>query len=230
MLDEVVDADDVRVFDPGEGEDLGLGHGHRLGVAGVQQALEDHPAVFDVAVDRQIDPAEAAVRDASLDFVLPTHSVATRKLGNKRISRAALGAEALGAPWLSVPAASDRLVAFVITAVPARLRYLRVLQNRGDRVALRNARNLDDPGAEAAATASHRRRTSAGRSHRRCARRRSGRGARRRRGRDGLRCGGCIGCGRGTADVAVAVDDGPAAARFGASHSVFPRLSTISSW
>src|SRR4029079_15820042 len=119
MLDEVVDADDVRVFDPGECEDLGLGHRHRLGVAGVQQALEDHPAVFDVAVDRQINPAEAAVRNATLDLVLSANQVPARKLGYKRISRATLGAEALGSSGLSVPTASDRLVAFVITAVPA---------------------------------------------------------------------------------------------------------------
>ena len=107
------------MFHLGEGEDFGGGGGHGVGVAGVQQALEHHPAVVHVAVDRQVDPAEAAVRDASLHFVLPADEVAARKLGNKRVSRAALGAEALGAPGLSVPSAPDRLVAFGVAAVPA---------------------------------------------------------------------------------------------------------------
>ena len=153
MLDEVVDPDDVRVFHLGEGEDFGGGGGHGVGVAGVQQALEHHPAVVHVAVDRQVDPAEAAVRDASLHFVLPAHEVAARKLGNKRVSRAALGAEALGAPGLSVPSTPDRLVAFGVAAEPAALRHLRVGQDRGGWIALRYARYRDDPGAEAAASA-----------------------------------------------------------------------------
>ena len=38
--------------------------------AGVDQALEHHPAVVDVAVDGQVDPAEAAVGDAAAHLVL----------------------------------------------------------------------------------------------------------------------------------------------------------------
>ncbi len=47
VLDEVVDADDVGVLDLGEEAALGRGRRQRLLVAGVQQALEHHPAVGD---------------------------------------------------------------------------------------------------------------------------------------------------------------------------------------
>src|SRR5262249_51908682 len=141
----------------GEGENLGGGSGHGLRIAGVQQALEHHPAVVYVAVDRQIDPAEAAMRDTALHFILPTHKFTTRKLGNKRVSGTALRAEALRAPRLPVPSSPDRLVAFVITAVPTALGDLRVGQDRGDRIALRDARHLDNPCAEAPAGAGRRR-------------------------------------------------------------------------
>ena len=90
------------MFDLGEREGLGGGGGHRVGVAGIQQALEHHPAVVDVAVDRQVDPAEAAVRDTALHFVLPADQVAARKLGNERVPCAALGAEALRTAGLAV--------------------------------------------------------------------------------------------------------------------------------
>ena len=219
------------MFDLGEREDLGRGGGHRVGVAGVQQALEHHPAVVHVAVDRQVDPAEAAVRDAALHLVLPADEVAARQLGNERVSRAALGAEALGAPGLSVAAASDGLAAVGVAAEPA------APPAPSGRSGSRR------PGRPSECAASRRPRRRGGRdcwpivddpvrAVRTDAVRADGvaDGARRRRGRDGLRCGGCIGCGRGAADVAVAVDDGPAAARFGARHSVFPRFSTSSCW
>ena len=86
VLDEVVDPDDVRVFDLGESEGFGGGGGHRVGVAGMHQTLEHHPAVVHVAVDRQVDPAEAAVGDAAAHFVLPADEIAARKLGNKRVT------------------------------------------------------------------------------------------------------------------------------------------------
>ena len=76
MLDEVVDADDVGVLDLGEEAALGDRRGHRVLVAGVQQALEHHPPVGDRAVDRQIDPAQAAVGEAAHHLVLPVHDVA----------------------------------------------------------------------------------------------------------------------------------------------------------
>src|SRR5689334_12410452 len=205
MLDEVVDLDDVRMLDPRERENLRLGHGHRLGIAGVEQALEHHPAVFDVAVGRQVDPAEAAVRYRALNFVLAADDFTARKLGNKRVSRATLGAEALGAARLPVTLATHRLVAVVVAAVAAALGYLRIGEYRRRRVALRYARHLHNPCAEAAAGTASSRRTGTRRAHRGGASRRDGMPW---RGCDGnrLRCFGSRG---GAADIAVAVDDGP---------------------
>jgi hypothetical protein len=93
------------------------------------------------------------MREAALDLVLPTHQVAARKLGNERVSRAALGAVALGESGLSVPAAADGLLAFGVAAEPTPLRHLRVRQDCPGGIALGYARYRDDPGAEAAAGA-----------------------------------------------------------------------------
>ena len=70
MFDEVVDLDDAGMVH--HGEELALGDGDllRLLSAGLKEAFEHHPAVADVAVDRQIDPADAAVSDAPLNVVL----------------------------------------------------------------------------------------------------------------------------------------------------------------
>ena len=73
---EVVDLDDQRVLDLGEELLLGDGRGERVGVAGVEQALEHHPAVGDVAVPGEVDPAEAAVRDRADHLVLAADQVA----------------------------------------------------------------------------------------------------------------------------------------------------------
>ena len=78
MLDEVVDPDDARVFHLGEGECFGCSGGHGVGVARVDQTLEHDPAVVDVAVDRQVDPAEAAVGDTAAHLVLPADQIAAR--------------------------------------------------------------------------------------------------------------------------------------------------------
>ena len=150
------------MLDLGEGEDLGGGGSHGVGVAGVQQTLEHHPAVVHVAVDRQVDPAEAAVRDASLYLVLTADEVAARKLGNERVSRTALGAEALGESGLPVPPTSDGLGALGVAAEPAALRHLRIGHDRGGRITLRDARYRDDPRAEAATRARRPRRPAAG--------------------------------------------------------------------
>jgi hypothetical protein len=56
---------------PGPGTAARRSPQQRVGVTGVEQALEDHPAVGDVAVAREIDPAEATVREAPGDLVLP---------------------------------------------------------------------------------------------------------------------------------------------------------------
>ena len=106
-----------------------------------------------VAVDRQVDPAEAAVSDAPLHFVLPSEQVTARKLGNKRVPRAALGAEALGTSRLSVVPTPDGLVAVGVAAEPPPLRHLRIGQDRGGGIAHGNARHGDNSGAEPAAGA-----------------------------------------------------------------------------
>ena len=105
---EVVDLDDERVLDLGEELPLGDGRGERVGVAGVQQALEHDPAVGDVAVAGEVDPAEAAVGEApATSYWPPTRSPALQ-LGGERERGAALRAEALGAARLAVAGAADR--------------------------------------------------------------------------------------------------------------------------
>ena len=74
---EVVDLDDQRVLDLGE--ELLLGDGRREGVrvAAVEQALEHDPAVRDVAVAGEVDPAQAAVGEApATTYCPPTTSPA----------------------------------------------------------------------------------------------------------------------------------------------------------
>ena len=61
----------------------------------LMQALEHDPAVVHVAVDRQVDPAEAAVCEAALHFVLAADEVAARKLGNERVSACRTGCRSL---------------------------------------------------------------------------------------------------------------------------------------
>ena len=67
------------------GQELPFGHRHGLGlgVAEVQQPLEDHPPVADIAIDRQVDPAEAAVRDAALTSYWPPISPFGPRSGRK---------------------------------------------------------------------------------------------------------------------------------------------------
>ena len=109
MLDEVVDPDDVRMLHLGQSQGFGLGSGHGVGVAGVHQSLEHDPAVVHVAVDGQVDPAESAVRDTSLNFVLAAHQVPARQLGNKGVPGSAGRAESLGATGLAVTSPPDGL-------------------------------------------------------------------------------------------------------------------------
>ena len=103
VLDEVVDPHDVRVLDLGQELALGHGRGHRVRVAGVQQALEHHPAVADVVVPGQVDPAEPAVREAAEHLVLPGHQVAGLQLRAEREPGPAVPAEALGQPRAARP-------------------------------------------------------------------------------------------------------------------------------
>ena len=85
MLDEVDDPNDVLVVDLGKS----LGFGSATAIASASrchQTLEHDPAVVHVAVARQVDPAESAVRDATLNLVLAAHKVAARKLRSERES------------------------------------------------------------------------------------------------------------------------------------------------
>ena len=92
VLDEVEDLHDRGMRDLGQ--ELALRHGHRLrfGVARVHQALEHHRPLVDVAVDRQIHPAESAVRNAALDQVLLGDQVAGTQLRQERVRTAAVRA------------------------------------------------------------------------------------------------------------------------------------------
>ncbi len=84
MLDEVVDLDDVRMFDLRQ--ELAFGDSGRGGglVLGIEQALEHHPhvaaAMGQVEVLGQIDPPEPTVGDASGHAVLTRHQVAFPEL------------------------------------------------------------------------------------------------------------------------------------------------------
>ena len=73
---EVVDLDDERVLDLRQELPLGDGGGERVGVAGVQQALEHDPAVGHVPVAGDVDPAETAVGECAGDLVLAADEVA----------------------------------------------------------------------------------------------------------------------------------------------------------
>ena len=81
VVDEVEDTHDRRMRELGEE----LSFGHRdlagLGPVGVEQALEHDPAVGDVVVDGDVDPAHAAVREAALDLVLVGDDIAGLELG-----------------------------------------------------------------------------------------------------------------------------------------------------
>ena len=82
----------------------------------------------------------------------PPTQVTARKLGNERISGAALGAEAFRAPGLAVAATPDGLVAVGVAAEPAALSgtcgSVRIAV-AGSPLGTRRYR--DDPGTEAAA-------------------------------------------------------------------------------
>src|SRR6201995_1590502 len=148
MLDEVVDPDDVRVLHLGQELPFGHGHGHGVGVTDVEQALEHHPAVADVAVAGQVDPAQAAVGQGATPLLLPATQFARDQLGPERERGTAVAAEALGQPGPAVGAAADRLLAGAAETLV--LRDLGVGQDRGGGVAGRDGRDFHQPGAQAA--------------------------------------------------------------------------------
>ena len=93
-----------------EGLGFGGGSSHGVGIGGVHQTLEHHPAVVHVAVDRQVDPAEAAVRDASLNFVLAARPDRREKAWARRRIVSRIGQQkpsvAPGCPSLPRPTGS----------------------------------------------------------------------------------------------------------------------------
>ena len=158
-LDEVDDLHDVRVLDLGEKQPLGERRRHRLLVAGVQQALQDDPAVGDVAVLREVDPAQAAMREAADDLVLLRDDLAGAQLRREREGRAAMPAEPIGPAGLVTAPAPDRAAAAPAEA-PA-LRDPRVGHDGVGRVAQRHLGHLDEAGSKVRARGRARARRSA---------------------------------------------------------------------
>jgi hypothetical protein len=146
LLDEVIYPNDIGVLHLSQ--ELPLGHGGRHGirVPGIQQPLQYHPAVADVAVARQVDPAEPAEGEAAEHLVLPGHQLAGRQLRGKREPGAAVPAEPLGQARPAVSAPPDGLLAAGAKA-PV-LRHLRVGEHGTGRVAVRHGRDLHQAGPE----------------------------------------------------------------------------------
>ena len=146
VLDEVEDLDDVRVLDLREEAALRERRRHRVVVVAVEQSLQDDPAVGDVVVARQVDPAEAAVGEASDDLVLAGDEFPRRQLRDEGERRPAAAAEAFRPPLGAVATAADRLVA--TRAEPALLRDGGHGHHGRRGVARRSSRDLDQPGSE----------------------------------------------------------------------------------
>ncbi len=171
VLDEVVDPDDVGVLDLGEEAALGDRRCHGVLVAGVQQALEDDPAVRDGPVDGEVDPAQTAVRQAARHLVLAVDDVPGPQLRHEGVRVPAAGAEALRAARPVAPRAAHRGPAVGAGAEPLPLGDLGVLHHRGPRVGARHLRDRDQARAEPVpgglpgrrARAAHRHRTARGR-------------------------------------------------------------------
>jgi hypothetical protein len=129
---------------------FGQGGGHRIVIACVQQALQDHPAIRHVVVPGQVDPAHPAVGEAADDLVLAGYQLAGLQLGFEREGGSALAAEAGGAPGSAVAPAPNRLAAAAAEA-PILGHHSGVAQHRIGGVAIGHRRDLDQAGAKAAA-------------------------------------------------------------------------------
>ena len=132
MFDEVVDLDDAGMVH--HGEELTFGDGDRLRLlsARLEQALEHHPPIAHVAVDRQIDPADAAVGDAALDVVLAGHQLAGLQLWREREQRAAMRAHTFAGPGPAGDTPPDRPPA--AAALPFRFGDNRIGEDRTGRL------------------------------------------------------------------------------------------------
>ncbi len=136
------------MLDLGQEPPFGDGGGHRVLVAGVQQALEHDPPVGDRAVHRQVDPAQPAVRQAARHLVLPVHHVPGAQLGHEGVGVAALGAEPLGAARAVAAGPAHRRAAVRAGAEPLALGHPRVVQHHGPRVGPRHRRHVDQARAQ----------------------------------------------------------------------------------
>src|SRR6476646_10625262 len=76
LFHKVTDLDDVGMLDLDQEAALRNRGVRGIGVVFVEQAFQDHPTVVQVAITGEIDPAEAAVRDASFDLVLAADPIA----------------------------------------------------------------------------------------------------------------------------------------------------------
>ena len=113
----------------------------------MHQALEHHRAVVDVVVDREIHPAQPAVRDAALDFVLAGDGIARIQLRQKRIRTSAERAGALrGALTLGAGPPAHRFTA--VPAEPLGLRHHGIGHQGFERVDITHPGDLDQPAAE----------------------------------------------------------------------------------
>ena len=151
MGHEVEDLHDVGVVDLGEEPALGHGNGHGRLVAGVEQALEDRPAVGHRLVPRQVDPSQAAMGQGAGDLVLAADQIAGVQLGHEVEGVAALGAEPLEPARLAALAPADGRPA--VRAEPLLLADLRVGHDDRRRVDGRRRRHLDQAGADRGAPA-----------------------------------------------------------------------------
>ena len=222
MLDEVVDLDDQWVLDGRQELLLRLGCRAGVLIAGVEQALQHHPAVGDVAVAGEVDPAHAAVGEGALDLVLAGDEFARRDGWMEVEGGAAFGALALDFAGFAIGAASDRFTA--VGAVAPGLRDDRVGHHGLDRVDGRCGRHRGDartdPGARPVGVGADRPSAGVRADQRRSHQYRSQFGGRRRGGQRGAeqlrRRGRRLGIWWVAAVVAVAVDDGTRATGLGA--------------
>ncbi len=148
MLDEVIDPDDVGVLHLGQELPLGHGRRHGVGVGRVQQALQHHPAVTDVVVPGQVDPAEPAVGEAAEHLVLAGDHLSGFQFRGEREPGPAVPAEPFGQARVPVPAAPDGLVAAAAEALV--LSHARIREHGAGRIPVGHGRYVDQARAEPA--------------------------------------------------------------------------------
>ena len=160
VLDEVVDLHDVRVLDLGEEPTLGECGSHGVLVAVVEEALQHDPPLGHEVVAGEVDPAQAAVGEASDDLVLAADhrpGVSEARNENGVPQERQNPSVRPGRPLRVRPTGSSQRRAEATV-----LGDRRVGHHRGLRVACRDGRDVDHAGAEAAAADGRRRPRSPG--------------------------------------------------------------------